>query len=692
MPTQDSPLGSLLGRIVVGGGLWVVGLSLSAAVLAGVGFWHPWLALPLAAALAVACGLTVRRLTLPAPSRGRALRTAPAAVLVAVTVAFGVWAGATHAEQLLPRRDSASNLQAALSLARTHQRVVAIDPAAVGGPEALALPGLSLASPAFYAIGGAAHPAIQPQFVIGPAAVYGLGDWLGGVPVVLVLPALAGALGLLALGLLAGRILGGWWAPAAAVVVGASFPILHVSRSTYSEPLSLVTLGAGLLALTLAAAPDLPERAARQWGLLAGVLIGGTTFVRIDGLRETILLLVVAGLGLVRQRAWPRPVLVGAGVSTVLAFGAALWLSNQYLGSIARSLVPLLALGALVGVLTWVGLRLARRGATLTAKPSYAARLPLALSLTTAAGLLFLASRPLWLTVRQDASDPGARYVAGMQARQGLPVDGGRTYAEHTITWLQWWLGPVTLVLAAGALVVLVHRATRDWTAGRPLPDWTGPLLVATGSTLMTLWRPGITPDHPWAERRLVIAIPLVLVLALAAVRWIAQASTHLPLGEITSRRRWIALGVAGLAAVGVVAPMAIATRPHASSRVELGELAAVEQVCSALHPDDVVLMVDSRAANEWVQVVRGQCGRVSLSTTGVVRKDPMALTDTIARLESAVLATGGRLVLLSADESAPQLSADWHTVVDVTVHESEHALEHRPDRLDPLRVVVRLS
>jgi hypothetical protein len=69
-----------------------------------------------------------------------------------------------------------------------------------------------------------------------------------------------------------------------------------------------------------------------------------------------------------------------------------------------------------------------------------------------------------------------------------------------------------------------------------------------------------------------------------------------------------------------------------------------------------------------------------------------MALTDTIARLESAVLATGGRLVLLSADESAPQLSADWRTVVDVTVHESEHALEHRPDRLDPLRVVVRLS
>ena len=63
-----------------------------------------------------------------------------------------------------------------------------------------------------------------------------------------------------------------------------------------------------------------------------------------------------------------------------------------------------------------------------------------------AAGLVVLAglvlwSRPWWMTVRQDPDDPGARYVAGMQERQGLPVDGGRTYAEHTVDWLSWYVG-----------------------------------------------------------------------------------------------------------------------------------------------------------------------------------------------------------------------------------------------------------
>lgn len=680
--------GSVLVRVAVASGLWVIGVSLLAAVLGGVGLWHPWLVLPLVAVLAVACGLAVRRLPVPTagsePGRRRQLGALPAAALVAVTVAFGVWAGATHAEQVLPRRDSASNLQAALSLARTHERVVAVDPSQVGGADVLALPGLTLASPAFYAIGGAGDPAIQPQFVIGPAGVYGLGDWLGGLRSVLVLPALAGALGLLALGLLVGRVLGGWWAPIAAAVVGLSFPILHVSRSTYSEPLSLVTLGAGLLALTIAAGSDVPQRTARQWGLVAGLLVGGTTFVRIDGLRETILLLVVAGLGLAQHRAWPRPLLVGAGASTALAFGAALWLSNQYLGSIARSLLPLLALGGLVAAFTWAGLRLARRGHAL--RPSYAARLPLALSVATAAGLLFLASRPLWLVVRQDAADPGARYVAGMQARQGLAVDGGRTYAEHTITWLQWWLGPVALVLAAGALVVLVHRAARVWVDGRALPDWAAVLVVATGSTLMTLWRPGITPDHPWAERRLVIAIPLVLVLALAGVRslWHQRWRT----GPSGSPRM-----LAGLGLLAVLAFTVKGVAPHAASRVELGELAAVDRVCAALQPDDVVLMVDGRAANEWTQVVRGQCGRASLTTTAAARKDPLGLTDTISRVDSGVRASGGRLVLLSADDTPPALSVgEWRDVVDVTVLESEHALEHRPDRLDPLPIRVRLA
>lgn len=703
MPPVDLRVGAVLVRGVVGAGLWVVGLSLATAVLSGVGWWAPWVGWPVAVLLAVLAAVMVRRL----PVHGRVPATGPALALVATAVAFGVWAGATLAEQLLPRRDAASNLQAAVSLARTHARVVPVDIEVLGGPDVLALPGITLASPAFFAVGGAEAPAIQPQFVIGPAAVHALAAWAGGVGAALLVPALAGAIALLALGLVAGRMVGEWWAVVAAVVTGSAFPMVHVARATYSEPLSLVTLGAGLLALLLAADGEDDGPAAR-WALLAGTLVGGTAFVRIDGLRETILLLVVAGLALARGRRWPRALLAGAGASTVFAFGAALWLSNQYLGGIARSLVPLVGIGVVVALATRLGLAMSRRAGDRARTPATAARsrhsgtpgprgrgaahLPLVLGGLTSLALVVLVTRPLWLVVRQDPDDPGARYVAGMQARQGLPVDGGRTYAEQTVTWLHWYLGPVTLVLAAAALVVLVHRATRHWVAGEVLPGWTAPALVALGSTLMTLWRPGITPDHPWADRRLVIAIPTVVILAVVALSAVARSTD----GHRPGRAPRARAVLVGLALVGVLAPTVAATWPHATARVERGELAAVEQACAALHDRDVVLAVDSRAAQEWVQVVRGQCGVPALATTAALRKDAEALASTVARVRTAVAGAGGRLVLLSADDtpadSLQELAGSWTTATSVVVLEDQHVLERRPDGLDALRLTVRLA
>ena len=68
----------------------------------------------------------------------------------------------------------------------------------------------------------------------------------------------------------------------------------------------------------------------------------------------------------------------------------------------------------------------------------------------------------------------------------------------------------------------MTQRLGLVWAKGEEatVPVWAGPLLVATGSSLLTLWRPGITPDHPWADRRLLVVLPLVLLLAVAAVAW----------------------------------------------------------------------------------------------------------------------------------------------------------------------------
>ncbi len=695
--------GRLLPALTVGAGLWVVLVSAAGALLSWLGWWTPYAAWPTALGLAALSTWCVRGI--PA-IRGAAPATG---ALVLVVAAFTVWVGATHSEQVLPRRDAASNLQAAVSLASTGQRVVTIDPASVGGAGVLD-DRVTLGSPAFYSVGSSRDPAVQPQFVIGPAVVYSLGWWLGGGVGAMLVPVLAMGLALLSLGLLTARVVGAWWGVVASGLVAVVFPVVHTARATYSEPLAMLTLTGGLLALTLVAAaqrgggddsappnvvPRLPAPGPRadevvapevvaRLALVAGVLLGGTGFVRVDALREVVLVLPVLALGAALGGRWVRPLAAGLGVSLVAAVLAATALSSRYLGDIADSLVPLAALAVLVSGVCGGLLVLFRRGHRLPAR--VAGGMPDAVAALTILTGLYLASRPLWQVTRQDPNDPGARYVAGMQGREGLVIDGGRTYAEHTVTWLAWYLGPVALVVALVVLAALLRHAVLRLGAGE-LPAWLPALVLAGGSTLLTLLRPGITPDHPWADRRLLIALPLVVVLDVVAAAWLGSGLRAR--GHATAGR---ALAVLLVLTVG--APAVVATWPHRAGGVERGSLAAARQVCDSLGPRDVVLMVDSRSANEWTQVVRGMCPVPSMAATSAVRRDPSALGALVDDVSVAVAASGGRLVLLAADssESLEGLGVAAEPVVDVIVQEDQHVLERRPDGTDPLPIRVWLG
>ena len=687
MPMTATPLppsmpgerraGAVLQGFVLAAGLWVILLSAACVPLSHVGGWRPQLVWPLAAVLAVVAGLLVRRV----PAIG--MPRWSAALMLAVAAGYGLWVGATHGEQVLPRRDAGSNVQAVVSLAATGARTVWLDPAAYGGSAVLTSPGVTLASPAFYAVGPPEEPGIQPQFVIGPAAVYSLGVFAGGPRGALLLPGLFAAVAVLAIGLLTARRVGPRWASLGAAGTALLYPLLHTARSAYSEPLALLTLGAGLLALTVAhAVGDSQGTRGGRTALLAGILIGGTVLVRIDGIREAILLIPLIGLLIARGMRWPHWLTLGLVGSVVAALGAALLQSYRYLGDIADSLVPLIALGGLLAALTWGILAWSDRGWTLPTRAATALPGVLAGLVVLTGG--YLASRPLWLVVRQSAQDPGSRYVAGMQARQGLPVDGGRTYAEHSVAWLAWYVGPVALVVALAALTVLAYRAGAAWRDQKDLPAWTGPLLVAAGSTVLTLQRPGITPDQPWASRRLLIALLLVVVLVVAATAYVTRwVGRRLPSGYAV---------LAALAVLGsFVVPTALATAPHAGERVEQGSLAAVARVCSAFAPGDVALMVDSRAANEWPQVLRGQCGVPALSATTAVRRDPNELLRLVGSL-STTMTRGGRHLVVVAAESADniaQLGIIPTPAVQRTVLEEAHLLTRRPDALVPLEISV---
>jgi hypothetical protein len=668
-----------LERYAVATALWTVGTAALAALLGGLGLWRAWLVVPLLLALGVGCAWLVRGLPRIPVGRG------PAAALLGVALLAGGLYATTHAEQVLPRRDAGSNLQAAVALATTGERVVRIDPATVGAPGALEVDGITLASPAFFQAGSPDGPRIQPQFPVGPAAVLSLGVWAGQpagslVPALLLAP-LAMGLAVLTIGLVGASVLGPRAGPVVATGVALAFPVLHTGRSTYSEPLAALTLSAGLLCLVLAARDRSPRAA-----VLAGLLVGGSTLIRIDALREVVLVVLATVVHAAHRHPWTRQLVLALLGATGVGLLAAAVLSPRYLADISSSLVPLAVAGALVLPLAALAVaggggpsrRLARLA---PARVLDSARLPTVAALVVLVTGAVLASRPLWLVVRQSPGGPGASVVAGLQLRQGLPVDGGRTYAERTVEWLAWWVGPVALVVALLALAGAAAALVRQWQRGRP-PPWAAALVVAAGSSALTLWRPAITPDHPWAERRLVLPIVLVVVLVVVAARWCLGRGLPAPLPQ--------AAAAAVLATLLV--PTVAASLPHLPHRVEDGSLAAVDEACAGFMPSDVVLLVDGRGAREWPQVLRGRCGVPALAASPRLWDDPAALAVAVTQVRGHVEATGRRLVLVAAEDPAgiARLSgAEPERLVDRTVMEDARLLVERPESLVPLRIVL---
>ena len=659
--------------VLLGGGpvaaLAVGAVCLLAPLLAPFGWWNPLVVVP----LLVPVGYGVVRLARWVPVRGGPpvpVWSAAASALIAVL--FVVWTINTYDQHLVLRRDAGSYALYAQWLATHHGLPVDASLGAFGGVQALSVPGFSLASPAFYQVAdGATGAHVVPQFLIGAPALFSTGWWLHGWTGLFAVPCLLGGLMILAAAALTARVVGPRWAPLAALGLALAQPVVHAARTTVSEPAAtLLLLGAAALAVDAvdAADPVGPPEAvaagrlrARRTALLAGALLGLTGLVRVDTVREIALLVPVAAVLWLRRHPAAVPLLTSGIVGIAVAAVPALWLARPYLDTISGSLEPLVAATAGLVALTFAAVaayRWRERSRGPWRESAVRARVEGVLPWTAALLVVlvgaFLASRPLWQVVRQAPDDPGNLLVASLQEQQFLPIDGSRTYAEQSVTWVVWYVGvPVTvgaLLAFAGAAALVVRWWLRS-APGRPgagsalPPRWLVTGFVGFGSVVITLYRPAITPDHPWADRRLVpVVLPAVVIAATAVAAWAVR----------WARRRmpaWL-LATATLAAVAaVVVPAVQATLPLAFAPTEVDEPLAVSAVCSRLHPGDVVVAVQDavggiRAQNEWVQVVRGVCGRPSAGLS----PGPDAATS-LRRLGDLVHGAGGRLVLLSAAE-----------------------------------------
>jgi hypothetical protein len=214
-----------------------------------------------------------------------------------------------------------------------------------------------------------------------------------------------------------------------------------------------------------------------------------------------------------------------------------------------------------------------------------------------AVALLLLAAWTVRPALMHPRTAPSV-FMADLQQAAGLPRDPGRTYVEDSVIWLSWYLGPVTICLAAVGAALAVGRAIR-------LPNPTDLLVLSLAGigTALYIWNPSIAPDQIWAMRRFVpAAMPLLVLLAALAISSISSmAARQAGSGASTAV---LTIGTAALVAFPIGT-----TLPVGGFQPEAGISAAVAASCRAMGPKAaVVIAPEDGAAEEYMSALRSWC------------------------------------------------------------------------------------
>jgi len=630
---------------------------------------------------------------------------------VAIATGFAVWQAVYRSEQVIVVGDPGVYLQYGYWIAVHGSARIPASAAAFG-----AVPGLNFGSTGFFpATDGTITPAFMPWL---PLVLAG-GEWLAGLPGMLLMAPVIGGCAVLSFAGLVGRLVGARWAPAGALVLAVLLPEQFVSRTPFAEPLVQVLLWGGLclLADSFADGPGFGGRGrgaapAMLLAGLCGVALGLTVLVSIGSLSILLPAFPALALMFVLRRPQSGPFGIGLFAGVACSLYAGLALARPYLSSISAELHLFgLAAGAF-GVVTALVAPLAFPGVRRWVRRVYVARpwgrLPSLGSVVKWAAVVLpvlvvagFAARP-YLQVTRGQTDPAVvSYVADLQRLAHLPVDGRRQYYESSLDWVFWYLGIPAVLLAVAGAAALGWRWARAAAGERADRDaltlarlWGLPILIIGWSVVTVLWDPAELPDQPWASHRLVpVVLPGLILLGLWGSSRLTAWAVKL------GASRWTAMAAASCCVLAMAIPGAVtslnpglAARPsvgHSSSglakfvsRVRFpgtatsatygGSLAAVSGLCSAIGQDASVVFVDASTANSLSQVVRGVCGQPAASAAGA---SPLAISQVVGSITRA----GRRPVLLGASQSQlavfgaslgamPRLVLSLHTTGDAAV------------------------
>jgi hypothetical protein len=599
----------------------------------------------------------------------------PVVSVLVIAVAFFAFQAAYHSQFLIISRDPGTYMQFATWIAGHGQVPIQENVAAFGGAKDVTFTGFAM-----YPQG---NGTITPQFMAGLPMALAVGFWIGGVNGALLFGPLFGAVAVVVFAGLAARLLGARWAPLAALVMAISEPLMFTSRSTYSEPLALVVFigglslvidslrtGQGTAAAATAGGPagalgGLRARVAR-WdssrvlALLGGLGLGISLLVRIDAPADVLPIIPYLGLMLLRRQRQATPIIIGMAIGWVWGWYDAVFVSYPYVFQTNRvSSIPMVEIIVAVLVVTVAGGLWLRRRMRITG------------ALPQVGGHWYL---PKWLPTFGVVLP--FFVLAGFAARSHFQLDYARDhYVQLTLHWVYWYLGGPAIALAAIGAAALSYGCLR----GR-YPAWALPLMMFCWSIVLFLYRPGITPDQPWASRRLVPAVlPGFILLAVWTVAWACgkirrsevpgAARVAVLASWLTGSRRGLtAAGVAAACAVLILVPTGLGSRGAALKRTYTNQVAAIYGLCAQIPSDASVLIIDGPMADRWAEVVRGMCdvpvGRFPDNAN--VYKDPEAPVPAVQNAIASIERIGRRPVLLASSHKELATFASDGTITHV--------------------------
>lgn len=229
------------------------------------------------------------------------------------------------------------------------------------------------------------------------------------------------------------------------------------------------------------------------FAVIGGVLLGATVCVRVDAILYVALAVPLAGVSIAsaegdvaraRRQGWMLAALA-AVVPTAIGTYDLYRRSGGYVSNRGGQLSELYAGGATLALITVAGVVAWRRVPALRCVAARGQR-TFAVASSATVGLALLAG---WL-VRPHVQTGHLGFliplVAQLQRRDGLRIDPYASYAEDSMRWMAWYVGPLALAMAIAALAWLTYRALR----GRAEPVALGVLVLCLGAGCPYWWRP----------------------------------------------------------------------------------------------------------------------------------------------------------------------------------------------------------